>query len=926
VTTRVEARTARELAREGFAPLKTDLYTFGRDGDELKQTFECQRPRLLRFAMGFEDHGARLRLTVVSPQGKKYEKEGDAAFAVEAPHAGAGKWEYSVKALDLPYINFPARLVVAGANKVVSPAEGIARLKAALELAKSGGAKAVEAVPVLREVLKNEDAGLRSQAAAALQTLGPKAAAAVPDLVAALQDDSVQVRRVAPVALGGIGKEAAPAVPDLVRVLKKTDEDSQARAFAAVGLAMIGPGDAAVRAVPDIVGVFADRGTPYAVRERSLWALRVHGHKLGDMPAVLDALRQVLSEPPRPGQNMVRYDAAYLLGHLHGPKAPDQALDVLQEFLLDPTVRIYGGNTAEVGGESVRIQEKGAGDGRGMAVQALEKIGRARVTGRPPLVRQLKILAADPQVTPALREQTRKLLKEWAPLRVEAPAPPPEVQKHIDRGVQYLRGKQSKDGGWAKAVGMTGQHPAGDAAFAGLTLLECGAAKDDTVVQNAAKFVRDQAKKKNLTATYEVALALLFLDRLENPGDKEHLRNWSLGLVSGQNDVGGWEANFYPQPEKNLKVLLATLQGERGTKVAGTEPPDLVRGLSIFHPANRAPHSKYLDPFNTHFALLGLWTGRRLDLPLERSFALLNNRLAEHQIRGGQHDVMKKAMHCVELLALAVGHGPELDTLGEKRLAPVDRVATRKGLTTLGNVLGGWPREDPYLLWSVEQVAVLYDLKTVGSKDWYPWGVQSLRDSQKPDGSWSGGGYLGANRVLDTCFALQFLRRANLVPDLGERLWHSAAALDAGPDAGEAEVAKKGKGIDQGPILKKGKGTDLSPVTKALGGGLQNISDSLTARDQPDHARPGRHAKVYSYQMRAGLTYTIRMRKLTNDFDPYLRLEDAAGQVLAEDDDGDGFPNAKIVFTAPRTGVYRIVATSFDMNFGNYTLTVTPGR
>jgi len=51
---------------------------------------------------------------------------------------------------------------------------------------------------------------------------------------------------------------------------------------------------------------------------------------------------------------------------------------------------------------------------------------------------------------------------------------------------------------------------------------------------------------------------------------------------------------------------------------------------------------------------------------------------------------------------------------------------------------------------------------------------------------------------------------------------------------------------------------------------------------------------------------------------------------VAEDDDSDGYPNARIVYTAPRDGTYRIVAHVVRQNVGNYQLSVTrsnpPGR
>lgn len=59
----------------------------------------------------------------------------------------------------------------------------------------------------------------------------------------------------------------------------------------------------------------------------------------------------------------------------------------------------------------------------------------------------------------------------------------------------------------------------------------------------------------------------------------------------------------------------------------------------------------------------------------------------------------------------------------------------------------------------------------------------------------------------------------------------------------------------------------------------------------------------------------------TKTLDPYLFLKDANGKVLAEDDDSGGFPNARITFTATKTGTYHIVASSFEgRGNGEFTL------
>jgi hypothetical protein len=47
-----------------------------------------------------------------------------------------------------------------------------------------------------------------------------------------------------------------------------------------------------------------------------------------------------------------------------------------------------------------------------------------------------------------------------------------------------------------------------------------------------------------------------------------------------------------------------------------------------------------------------------------------------------------------------------------------------------------------------------------------------------------------------------------------------------------------------------------------------------------------------------------------------------AGKKLAEDDDGAGDLNARLVFRAPENGVYQIVARSFNQGIGDYTLMI----
>jgi hypothetical protein len=89
----------------------------------------------------------------------------------------------------------------------------------------------------------------------------------------------------------------------------------------------------------------------------------------------------------------------------------------------------------------------------------------------------------------------------------------------------------------------------------------------------------------------------------------------------------------------------------------------------------------------------------------------------------------------------------------------------------------GHGMQNLYFLWSVERVGVLYNLATIGTKDWYRWGAEILVANQQQAGHWDKGGYHGADPTIDTCLALLFLKRANLATDLGGRLPFNPAQL-----------------------------------------------------------------------------------------------------------------------------------------------------
>src|SRR5262249_719637 len=154
--------------------------------------------------------------------------------------------------------------------------------------------------------------------------------------------------------------------------------------------------------VPKILDVIQNPEEPSLVRERSLWALRVYGFKFREL-RIEPALIKVIKETTSPDKRMLRFDAAYSLGLFQGPKVDPAALDVLLEFLKDPTIKIYTG--------SVGTKEQGTGDGRSMAIGALKSIGPKTLAKQKDIIAELEHLAADAG-DPLLKTGAKELLIE----------------------------------------------------------------------------------------------------------------------------------------------------------------------------------------------------------------------------------------------------------------------------------------------------------------------------------------------------------------------------------------------------------------------------------------------------------------------------------------------------------------------------------
>jgi hypothetical protein len=401
--------------------------------------------------------------------------------------------------------------------------------------------------------------------------------------------------------------------------------------------------------------------------------------------------------------------------------------------------------------------------------------------------------------------------KAAKPAKKKTPVPlivlPPEEQKKIDaavkKGADWLRTRQQADGTWP------GGHRLGLACLCALTLLEAGAAPADPAVQKTAAYVREVAEKYTSGhETYELSLAILFLDKLNDKEDRQRIQQITLRLAAAQNAGGGWTYRCPPLsgPEaeelygllKDLKTKTVDELHRDGERMGRLSPR--LRSLPLLRqqPVPAEGWRSMGDNSNTQFATLALLAARRHDVPLDKTLSLLARRFRNSQNADGSWNYLGNhnpvpqypTMTCAGLLGLAVSFDVDTEHRA-KGVRPTDDPAVQRGLKRLAQTIGEPGQGQPprvylYYLWSMERVGVLYQLKTIEGKKWYEWGVDILHKHQRPDGSWMNGG-LVASDLSDTCFAILFLQRANLAQDLTDKL----EELNALPGPGRPPVAGK---------------------------------------------------------------------------------------------------------------------------------------
>ena len=131
------------------------------------------------------------------------------------------------------------------------------------------------------------------------------------------------------------------------------------------------------------------------------------------------------------------------------------------------------------------------------------------------------------------------------------------------------------------------------------------------------------------------------------------------------------------------------------------------------------------------------------------------------------------------------------------------------------------------------------------------------------------------------------------------RMTAARALGNIGPDAKDADAALAKAEKDGDANVRQVATAALAQIRANANLKEFQVQGVLTAGDPFDRVRGNCYHVVHTYPMKAKQRYTIN---LNSSWDNYLRLENAQGRELAQDDDSGGNLNARIIFVAPEDG------------------------
>lgn len=351
---------------------------------------------------------------------------------------------------------------------------------------------------------------------------------------------------------------------------------------------------------------------------------------------------------------------------------------------------------------------------------------------------------------------------------------PPElrarVNKAVDRGVELLFRRQNGDGSWPGEGAQLTSQRLGVTALMTLACLMGGASGDDPRIGRAFGYMRTLKVEK----TYSVGVLLMAL----------HARYAGVEDAFTQDGT-----DAYGNPVKKDPCITRMTESDRTWMEEG-----VAYLLKHQHGGSWRYPEDGTDLSNTQYALLGLWAAARCGakVPMEAWTSALEWLLGAQERTGPEvklrtteargdyrvvvtedarargfryrpEDPLTGAMTTAGLAGLAICQD---ELWSSRRFTAEQRNRTRKGVRDAlawlqdafdvtrnpGQPQGGWHF---YYLYGLERAGILARTRFIGTRDWYLEGASYLLAQQRSDGGWQ-----AEHILLDTAFAVLFLKRA----------------------------------------------------------------------------------------------------------------------------------------------------------------------
>jgi hypothetical protein len=346
-----------------------------------------------------------------------------------------------------------------------------------------------------------------------------------------------------------------------------------------------------------------------------------------------------------------------------------------------------------------------------------------------------------------------------------------KVDAAIDKGVQFLLAKY-------KTGGISEQKKA---ELILLTLIHAGLRRDHPfLVENMNKMLN-----RNLNDAYNAGLRGLLLEKVDRKLNQRALAELAMFFVDSQCENGQWTYTGKSRKIPGQYIPVATKRKDDSILPGSTRSDDdgIPPGKPIkLPPPGKASGVKTGDDSNTQYAILALFAAARANVEVPKStwekceqwFESKQNsdggwgyQCADVPDGGGNGIVSNSSSGSMTTAGLTAMIVCKFYLGKDWKADP----KVQKGLSWLGSNLsyssnpGGHAVWHYYYLYGLERVGQIAGMKEFGGRDWYKGGADWLLSNQKDDGRWEEPSAKPtydalADDVVNTCFAILFLRRA----------------------------------------------------------------------------------------------------------------------------------------------------------------------